>query len=295
MTTTTKVFVILVCLFAFIFTPMSIQFAARTENWRQTAENFRELAESTYAGERSALAILASERERFKSLMGEQQRRLEAGEQRLAELQQQVERLTQERDQLARSQQNWETSARLLTAEVKVQSTANRELSSAKEEALERERELRANNLMLTDRVKELTAQLVVRRQQLVQKLDEIAGIREENRRLREQVNLGRAGEPATAAPTPTAVAVGPAAAGPIQGQVTRVEGERATINVGSSSGLHSGMVMVVMRGQDYVCDLEITGDLTPNEAIGLIRHESGRRIRQNDLVVDSASFERAR
>jgi len=36
--TTTKIFIVLVCLFAFLFTPMTIQFVARTHNWRKLAE-----------------------------------------------------------------------------------------------------------------------------------------------------------------------------------------------------------------------------------------------------------------
>ena len=49
MTTVTKIFVILVCLFAFIFTPMAIQFAARSYKWRDLAQQYQDSAETAHA------------------------------------------------------------------------------------------------------------------------------------------------------------------------------------------------------------------------------------------------------
>ena len=292
MTTTTKVFVILVCLFAFIFTPMAIQFAARSNNWRQTAEDFRDLAESAYANERSVAAISASEIDHYRLLLDEEHQRFRDSQQRIAKLEQEAGELTQAKAELERKWDSCDHSNRVLLAEKQVETAHNEELSKTKERALASERDLRVNNNRLNDRVKELSAQLVVVTQQLNQKVQEITAISEENTQLRRSLNLGKAGAVATVTPTPSAQAAAPSPASPIRCKVTQVDGQLATISAGRASGLQEGMVMVVLRGKDYVCDLTITSSITPNEAVARIKLEStGKRIQEGDEVVDELSF----
>lgn len=293
MTTTAKVFVVLVCLFAFIFTPMAIQFAARTHNWRQTALDYRDLAESAYANERSVLAIAAAEIERYKKLRDEQRELLLDTQQSFDELQREMAALQEDYETLKSTRDSLQRSVALLTSQMEIESKQNAELAQAKEAALERERTLRMKEIALTKRINELTADLVVRSQQLKQKLAELSVYRDENEELRRALKIGSPGEVSVAGPTPLARAAAPVATSPIMGQITRVDGRRATINVGSASGVRPGMVMVVMRGDDYIADLEITEDITPNEAVGMIMHERDRRVRAFDQVIDEASLER--
>jgi len=293
LTTTTKIFVILVCLFAFVFTPLAISFAARTHNWRALANDYRSELEIAYANQISAMAIAASEIERHTALHDKLYDRFLALQQKAAQLERRTADLAQERDQLSRSRDDWETSARLLTAEMAVKTSHNKELNDAKEKALARERELQARNLQLNDRVKELSAQLVVVTQQLNQKLQEIVAYREENKRLRHESGIGQARGPLIASPAPSARAMTPAAISPIYGTVTRVEGSLATLDIGSTSGLSEGSTMVVLRDGDWICDLRITSQITPQEAVGevLIPAED-KWIRPGDKVQDAPSFE---
>ena len=251
MTTTTKIFVILVCLLSFLLTPLVISYAAQKENWRKLANDFRNELNIAYASQQSALAILGAETDRFTSLQKREQDRYLDLQQQYAQLQRQMGDLALERDQLARSRDDWETSARLLTAEMTVKTRHNQELTEGKESALARERELQARNLQLADRVKELDAQV------------------------------------------PTAQPAAPAATSPIRGTVTRVQGSLATIDVGSTSGVRADMVMVVLRDGAYVCDLLITSQVTPTEAVGKVIVETDKRIRPGDKVEDAASFAR--
>lgn len=295
MTTITKVFVILVCLFALIFTPLAIQFAARSHNWRAAAESFRDQAETAYASERSALAVAASEVEYYRKLLQTEQASLDETKKRVADLEQQLQKVTQASNEYAASRDNWERSATLLTNQLSVESERNNKLTEAREDALQRERELRTQNLQLADRVKDLTAEVAILDQQNKQRVQELAGFREENRKLRDQLKMGQAGQVASAA-TPTAQGVTPTAAGPVSGEVTNVSGPLATLNVGSSSGVREGMVMVVTRSGNYICDLEVTSNVTPNEAVGRIMYEEpGRRLRVGDKIQDSTSFETRR
>ena len=296
MTTTTKIFVILVCLFSFILTPLVISYAAQKENWRRLANDSRSELNIAYAGQQSALAILTAEADRFAALQKQEQSRYLDLQQQYVQLQRQLADLTQDRDQLARSRDDWETSACLLTAEMTIKTKHNQELTEAKESALARERDLQARNLQLADRVKELDAQVVVLTQKLRQEDEVIAVMRQENVDFRRGTGFGQAGPPLTASPTPTAQAAGPAAASPIRGSVTRVEGTLATIDVGSAAGVRPEMLMVVLRDGGYVCDLEITSQVTPTEAVGKIvvyNTETDKRIQPGDKIEDSESFAR--
>jgi hypothetical protein len=246
-----------------------------------------------YASQQSALAILGAETDRFAGLQKREQDRYLDLQQQYAQLQQQMGDLTLVRDQLARSRDDWETSARLLTAEMTVKTKHNQELTDAKESALARERDLQARNIQLADRVKELDAQLVVVTQQLRQKIQEVEMVHQENAEFRQATGLGQAATPLTAVPTPSAQAAAPAATSPIRGTVTRVQGLLATIDVGSTSGIRPDMVMVVLRDGAYVCDLQITSQVTPTEAVGKVVVETDKRIRQGDKVEDAASFAR--
>ena len=79
----------------------------------------------------------------------------------------------------------------------------------------------------------------------------------------------------------------------PVHGTITRVEGSLATLDVGSASGLSVGSQMVVLRDDDWICDLRITSQVTPQEAAGEVLLEAkDRRIRPGDKAQDAGSFE---
>jgi hypothetical protein len=295
-TTITKVFVILVSLFALIFTPLAIQFAARSHNWKATAESLRDQAETAYANERSAYAVAAAEIEYYRNLLQAERGSLLQAQRRTSEIEQQLQKATQTSNEYSASRDNWERSATLLTNQLAVESERNDKLTEAREEALGRERELRTQNLQLADRVKDLSAEVAVLDQQNRQRVQELASFREENRKLRESLKMGQGGQLVTSA-TPTALAAMPAASGPVAGEVVDVSGPLATLNVGSASGVREGAVMVVTRaGSGYVCDVEVTSNVTPNEAVARIMfQEPGRRIRVGDKVQDAMSFEARR
>jgi len=291
LTTTTKIFVILVCVLTFIFTPLVIAYAAQKENWRQLANDYREELNIAYANERSIMAIAASETQRYKALLDQQRVQMADLRQQGVDLQDELAQVTRQRDQLALSEDDFAKSARLLTAQMAITTEHNEKLNTARERALAQERELRIRNLQLADAMKEANAKIVVLNQQLRQKVEELAFFRQENERLRAMTGVGMAEAPLTAAPTPAAEPVTPVTAAPIRGTVTRVEGPLATIDVGSAAGIREGMRMVVLRDNAYVCDLEITDAVNPTEAVGRVLLERNRRIRPGDTVEDAASF----
>ena len=294
MTTVTKIFIVLVCLFAFIFTPMAIQFAGRKDDWKALAEKYEDHAETALAHERSTIATAASTIEHYKALRDQERRRAETDEQRIAELERQIEELTQNVKELERSRDSWENSAQTLSAQMEVINTHNQELVKENKRLTQSELDLQTKLIDRTDRVEELIADMVQLRRQLMQKTEELASVRKENDQLRQMTGIGRAGEALTTTLTPSARPATPTPPTAIRGKVTAVEEAKgwASINVGSASGLAEGMTMVVIRGEDYICDLIITNNVTPTEAVGrMVRVPGGKQIRPGDVLIDLDSF----
>ena len=63
MSTTTKIFIVLVCLFAFLFTPMTIQFVARTHNWQKLAQTYQDNALTSQIHNRNVIALTWAEKQ----------------------------------------------------------------------------------------------------------------------------------------------------------------------------------------------------------------------------------------
>ena len=292
MTTTTKIFVILVCLFAFIFTPMAIQFAAQQENWKSDADKLRKNMEVAAARETSLRTILDNREADWQRQFSEDQRRFQQEQQRAAGLERQIAALTQERDQLARSREMLETQAGILAAEVSVKGKHNENLTEAKESAQARERELQTANAWLTDQLQLSRAEIDVLKQQLNQRQQEMIACRQENDDLRRSAHLGKAGEALTSVSGSTVQALSPAVRSRITGKVKQVSGDQVSIDVGSSSGVREGMRMIVLRNGSYIGDIKITR-AAPGEAVGQVAllGPEGKQIRPGDEVIDETTF----
>ncbi len=293
MTTVTKIFIVLVCLFAFIFTPMVISFAARTRNWRLLAEQLQEFAETALAHERSTIATAASTVEHYKALRKQETERAEASEQRITDLERQIEGLTQQQEELERERDQQANTAHVLSAQMNVVNALNEQLLKETKELAQSELKLQKQLAQCEDDLAALSANNVILARYLRQRKEELADARKENEQLRQTLRLGKAtGKPLTSE-TPSAQPAAAAARGKIRGTVTKVNAARglASIDIGSASGVTKGMVMVVFRGEQYVCDITITEEITRNEAVGQARIPDGQRIRVGDNVMDLPSF----
>jgi len=295
LTTITKIFVILVCLFAFIFTPIAVHFAATSYEWKDLAEQYRDVSATALARELNAIAVTTSEIQHHRSLRNSEHVRLIEARQRIDKMDRELDALIQERDQLSRSKDNWESSATRMSADLAVFNKYNQDLAKTNEQLLANERNLTADNNWLTTQLKERTAKIEILNQTIYQLQETVAYWKNENEKLRKESGLGTAGHtPTLSVPTPSAEATTPAAASPIYGTVTEVKGRFASIDVGSASGIRAGMTMVVLRKSQYICDLTVTS-VDPNEAVAEIVPMGGERIRVKDQVVDLNSFQARR
>lgn len=293
MTPVTKIFVVLVCLFAFIFTPLTIGFVAQTYNWKTLAEQYNSKMEAALAVERATLGSAASAISHYEAVR-------EADRQTIRDLQNEKAALEQDRQDRIQaieaceaSRASWESSAQTLAAQLKVIVAKDEALSAENKRLADSEQDLRARNDDLQDRVEELSANSVTLAQQLKQKGEELTAVRQENEQLRQKLRLGKPDGVLTSAAEPSARPETPVAAHEIRGSVTQVQPSEglASVDVGSSAGLAKGMVMAVIRGSEYICDLVITDKVDPTQAVGKIVNQGGKEIRPGDTVVDEQSL----
>lgn len=293
MTTTTKIFIILVCLFAFIFTPMAIQFAAQTNDWKRLATDLQDAAETEAANASSLQALLASEQAAMSLAHSQHQAELSEAARQRNQLMQQITALTAERDELRLAASGLTTTNELQGGALNIVANHNKNMIEANRDLTKRELELQTRNGDLLNQVKTLNAEMTILRQELQKQQQQLVMCREENENFRRTGGFGPAGERPTVGPTPSARAQNPPLAGRVEGKVTAIQGHLATLDVGSSSGLRDGVRMVVLRGDAYVCDLVITSEIQPNQAVGEVvpGTEQGRAIRPGDTVLDEVSF----
>lgn len=293
MTTLTKIFVVLVCLFAFIFTPLAISFAARTHDWKAAAESLMENIESAKARERSTLATAAAAIAHQKDLLSQERDRVANLQGQITGLETNVQTLKLRLEEAESKRDNWENSAQTLSAELKVINAHIQALIEENQRLTRSELDLQTRNTRLREWVAEQDAKVVILSKQLARLQEELSQCRVENEELRKGGMLGGIPRPGIESPTPGAEGVRPAVSGPIQAQVVSVNRNRglASIDVGSSAGVVPGMVMVVTRGEHYICDLVITEDIAATEAVGTVRSEGAQQIRAGDLATDLRSF----
>lgn len=294
MSTTTKIFIVLVCLFAFIFTPMTIQFVARTYNWRNLAQTYQDIAQSSQIHNRNLIALSLAEKQAMTDELESMRAANRQQQELILKLQGDLDQRNVEKARLDSANIDLEGKVTMLSGAVKVKTDENKVLTEANQSLREQNDTLMTRNIDLNDRNKELSAQLLIREQKLRMLEEENLAIRKENERLRETGRLAGPAAPGPVGPAPTAEPAGPAATSPIRGRVTDVQGDMAQIDVGSSDGVTKGMAFVVYRGSTYLGDLQVEV-ADPGTAVGRLQLAGHGDIKTGDAVRDKASFDAAR
>lgn len=122
----------------------------------------------------------------------------------------------------------------------------------------------RAESIKLTKNLDEITASLEERMAQLDAATAEKKRLLEEKAKLEQQIaGKAPAFEPVTptvsgpATPAPTAY--DSASNAPLQGTITAIDGNLATLSIGAADGVEKGMVFHVTQNDNFICDIKIT------------------------------------
>ncbi|MCA9250134.1 MAG: hypothetical protein R3E58_20570 [Phycisphaerae bacterium] len=289
MSTLTKIFVVLMVIFSIAFTMTTISFVANTSGWKSLAEDYQQELKVVETHMRSLSAAHAAEKTAWLDSRNSKEERIAELESvqasqlaEIAELQDTVAGLKAEKGDA-------EGLARRLSNQLQVAQTGWKEAGDELDKIEKRSMQLERRNLDLNERVNEQTAQIVVlvQKQHLLEQ--QINILRDESSKV---AGGGRAATPEGISST-SMVGVKPVSKGssvtPIRGRILEVQGNLATISVGSADGVREGMVFVIYRGRDYIADLEVS-DVEPGLAAGRIMRAKTMP-RTSDMVMDEPAL----
>ncbi len=273
MSTLTKIFVVLLVVFSIAYTSMTVAIVARTPNWKDTAEKYKQHAQIADTNLRHAHAASAARLATADvALRDQRERGTELGSQlettriEVAQARAEVERVKTEKD-------NVQALNRGLLTQLEVAETTRTEYRRQRENLEQRNVDIERRNIDLNDRVNELTAQTVVLLEQRRQYEQQINILRGENEKLARQGRTSTGSlefERPEGAAMSDVVAMTPVSSTPIRGNVLEVTRNLVTISVGSADGVQKDMVFVMHRSGEYVGDLKISL-VEPNQSAGRI------------------------
>jgi chaperonin cofactor prefoldin len=291
----TKVFVVLLTLLSIALSMFVVAAFAQQENWRLSSESWRETALAANAKERTVTANAAIE----------QQRALDRHHQDVATIDTLQNNLAAANDELARLNQDNSDLENKLTVKEGQLTTANR-LSSLLQAAFNREQEsstklsrrnseLERRNVDLNSRVKELTANMAMATSRVRALKEQIASMSEDSAGGKVAQIPGGPGIVQAHTPSVSTGAAPSAMSSPIRAEVTKVNGNLASISVGSADGVAHGMKFLLYRPAtnggtpQYLGTLRVTRVET-NQCAGSIEQIEGE-VRPGDSARDEASF----
>lgn len=280
MSTLTKIFVVLLLLEALFASVVMIQHVATSRDWKAFAED--QARDRVSAEAQTANAILALNR---------LERQLEAERSKVQALDKQLtlQRDTSraDKDRLSRAltaSQNSVTDLnasvaalqKSLDTEVKVMRNQMKvELDRLHAQSIKDGDQIRGLQALLKDRdgtIENLTRSVRVLREQAAQAAAEVKDLR---------VRL-KVVSPAGTAPTAPVVTAGPK----IEGSVTAVKVNIASLNVGLADGVKQDMEFIIYRGGDFVAHLKVA-DVYPSTCAGIITRAQ-RDVRKGDKASTS-------
>jgi hypothetical protein len=237
--------------------------------------------------------LAAAQIEHHKSMLAEQRARANELEQKITRQEAEMDELLQRNSELTRENTALQNSNHLQTAQLAILTQRNTDLEDTKTRLQKSESDLVARNIEITDRNKGLSAELLLVSQQLSQSTEQMASCREENDRLRRGQGIGPSHGFDGGGPRGNVEPMNPVASASVKGEIVEVRGRLATINVGSSSGLRPGDRLAVLRGRNYGCDLIVTEEIAPTEAVAeVVMAATGFQPRPNDEFMDVATLE---
>lgn len=259
MSTWTKIALIVLAVLVLIATPIFITQAAAPMNWKaayNAAYTRQGIAEAEASNAKAAnevlLAGLRDQTTRNQTLNDKLQADADKNRQEITRLSEELAARKSDFDLLTANYQGLETELRNAVAFNKSQAE---ELAKVGKENININDRLRKAYDTLAENdsnLRLLTQANQAFQQQVVQKDEDLMD-------LRHQLDRAKAtgGSPASegSAKMPGAVA----AAGPkVEGSITAVKGNLASLNVGEASGVKKGMRFIIYRGPDFVANLDI-------------------------------------
>lgn len=282
MSTMTKVFVVLTSVLTITVSTLFVAAAAQWNNWHELADNYRtdrDAAITERQAAQASAAILAAIKD---DAIAEKERTV-------SELNQKLQVQTDENARLRSDYSRARSEALSVEGSRKSLESLLTVATTGRNRAEEHNNELRSENMELQTRNTQLNARVTGLTSEVNLRTEEIRNLQEKHYALTQQFALLRRSGTAGAGlddttGAGTARVVSPSVRGVIDGTVTSVDGNYASISVGETSGVAAGMEFMLVRNGTYVGDLLID-TVRPKEAGGKLVPAAGRSVQSGDLA----------
>jgi hypothetical protein len=291
LSTLTKIAIVVLAVLVLLATPLFIQQAAVPQNWR---ENYNQLYQKLQTSEVNRQQLALAEEAWRQSYLGEKTKREELMQQSQSDAEQNRITLANLRQDLAvRDSQLQQLTANYNGLKAELQKAVDFNAQQAKElkqvqtdlaNAQDQLRQARDKIQEDATQIELLTQSQRVAAAQLTEKEAELADIKREVSRTGA---AGGAGTPSVAAGAAKPV---PAAGPRIEGTITAVKGDTASLNIGAASGIKQGMEFIIYRGPDFVAHLQISL-VNASTSAGVIVNAQ-RDVKQGDKATNKLGTE---
>jgi uncharacterized protein (DUF3084 family) len=290
LTTLTKVFIVVLTVFAIVISMLVIQYTAQSTNFKKLADDYQ----SQFKQEQQLRMLGDNQQkvteEHFNKVIKTQQEELSKTRVDMDKMASQVSSLNNEL--LAERQKTASLTGQLNQSGnmINAGDAERKQLQTQVESVRKDNSGLRADNFKLA----EVNQKLELQRQLYEQ---EIRLLKEQNYSLGERLEKLRSRGHAAATgseSTPTATGDKAQAAtesegSPILGQITEVRNSLASISIGSAQGVKNGAEFIIYRNGQYLGKLRVNKVL-PGQAAGEILQKQGN-IQPGDKVTDKFQF----
>lgn len=279
MSTLTKVLIVLLTVFSIFLCGIVVTYVANAENQGKRADTLQRSLQSAKRLQEDAESDLAQEKQQFEQARQELGAQISQLQIALTDLQAKLDGVQRENAQLVQRVADMGASVEQANA---LQASQMQQAQAAQQEVVA----LRADQTQLDKELKE-TNQLLMEKMAVVATLEgKNRQLIEANQELETQLNQylrvqGRA------AATPTPVTPIPATVQPITpagtrdialtGRVTAVDMKNslAEISIGAAAGVKPNMTFHTIRGQQFVCEIQIL-DVDADKAVGVLKRVQG-------------------
>lgn len=286
MSTLTKVFVVLTAVLSIAVSVLFVSAAAQWDNWRSLARDYQTLQEAEFTqrlNDRASMEVALAIKDdalnqAARELAGAQKSVQDLADER-ARLQSDLARARNESLAFEASRTKLQEILGVTTGELKAFQRQNQEL-------LRQSTDLQTRNARLNGRVLELMANVTILTDEQRNLQEKLYAAEQRVSELQSRVASGGQAPARETEEVANAAPVQPTVAGPIYGQVTEIDGNYASINVGSTSGVVTGMTFMVYRDDDgYLGDLVID-NVRPKDSGGKLTTLVKGGVQKGDPVV---------
>jgi len=285
LTTLTKVFIVVLAVFAIAFSMLVIAYTAQSTNYRQLADYWK-----TQAAQEQTLRQAS---DNWSKIAGENlQKQISQQQEQLSKLRAEMDKSNAQvaslnNELLAERQKTASLTGQVtqLTSMINAGDAERKELQNQLESLRKDNTGLRTDNFRLAESNQKLELQRQLYEQEIRLLKEQNFSLGEKLEGLRTQGGGSTASAATPASPGQKAQAATESEASPIVGQITDIRDSLAGISIGSAQGVREGMEFIVYRGAQYLGKLKISR-VQPEQAAGELIQKQGN-IRPGDKVTD--------